>query len=147
MTYIVVDELLTSQEIIQEFVVNTGMRVRGLSFRPYLYVHNNPSGTFTFSLKYEGNEIGAKTFTSSDLYTAMDATESYIRLFYKVTFDDIINLNKGTYELVLSASGYTFSELSYIGWIREHEDVKTLNDGNAENYLSNPLTFEAWEYA
>jgi len=143
MTKLVVQELLTY--LTQEVTLTLNSRKTIDCIRPYLYVHNNPSGTFTFEVINGATTLATASFTASSLYTALSTTDLYAHLFYKPTFDKNIILNNGTYTLKLSHSGYTYSDSSFIGWIQMHDDQ--INDFTYANTLDNklPLSFEIYE--
>lgn len=71
----------------------------------------------------DGN-AGALIATSTNSYNKADVLETYDNgiKFLVFTFENI-SLNKDTYyHFLLSASGYTFSESSFMGWIKAWPD-------------------------
>jgi hypothetical protein len=54
-------------------------------------------------------------------------------------------LPRGTYELVLSHSGYTYNTNSFLGWCKDLEPNGETY-GDIENYTSNPYSFTLIEY-
>jgi hypothetical protein len=141
MTKIVVSELVTRLE--QEFTYNKSVIKQLLYIRPYLYVHNNPSGTFNFDLLSGSTLILRRSFTAQDLYSALETTDLYAHLFYRLDFE--IPLPPGTYKLRLSSPDYVYSTSSYIGWVHMHDDP--INDFSYTTVVDNklPLSFEAYE--
>ena len=141
---LLVEELITDLE--QTFVINDGKihHIRGV--RPYLYCHNNPSGTFTMQLKSGVNTLAQASFTANDLYNALLTTDDFIHLFYKLDFGYVLPLKNGTYKLKLLSSGYTFSSNSFLGWVKEFEDLKNPVNGMPTDDANNPLSFELWEF-
>ena len=119
---ILVDELYTTLE--QPFSIIDGKVHHWKGVRPYLYAHNHPSGTFTIELISGASSLTSVNFTASDLYSGLSTSDNFIHLYYRLLFPNVLPLKNGTYSLKLSASGYSFSEPSYLGWIREHEDIK-----------------------
>jgi hypothetical protein len=45
-------------------------------------------------------------------------------VFYPIIPDSPIKLEKGTYTLKLTASGYISNSSSFIGWLQQFEDVQ-----------------------
>lgn len=144
MTTLVIEELVTT--LSQEFTINSEKGILLKSIRPYLYVHNNPVGTFTVKLKQGITELFSKNFQSSDLYNALSTSNAYAHLFFNIEFDYPIHLIENTYKIELSSSGYSFSEASYIAWIKEHENLKVPLSYSPLDDLNNPMSFELWSY-
>jgi hypothetical protein len=145
MTKLVVEELKTT--LIQEFTWNPVPRAHIAAVRPHLYTHGNPAGTFTLAILSAADVVlASQTFTAADLYFALDTGNAYAQLYFPVIFDNRVHLPKGNYKLRLSASGYSFSEASYLGWIRDHEDLKVPLDFTPASDLHNPLSYEIWVY-
>lgn len=143
MTTIVVEELRTTLD--QDFTTKLFPRLHLVAIRPYLYLHNNPAGTFTLSVYDSGsNLLESKSFTASDVYTALDTVNTYAHVWYNVEFTNPLNLPAGVYTMRLSASGYTFNNSSFIGWIREHENLKVPLDFTPTNDMFNPMAYELW---
>jgi hypothetical protein len=113
---LIVDELKDTLE--QGFTIDLETRYSIIEFKPYLYMHNTPSGTFTLSiLDSDENTVTSKDFTSSDIKESLGTEDNYAHVYLPVRFDTI--LLKGTYIVRLSSSGYTFNESSYLGWARD----------------------------
>lgn len=118
---LLVDTLTTTIE--QTFYLKNDTRYILEEIKPYLYFHNAPAGTFTLTLLRGSTEITSKSFTTNDVKTALNTTDNYFHLFYPVQFDSFLPLEKGTYKLRLSSSGYVFSGSSYIAWVKEFESI------------------------
>jgi hypothetical protein len=142
-TKLLVEELISYIE--QEFVLSDRRIHHIKSIRPYLYVHNNPMGTFLFEIKKGNTTLFSKSFTSSDLYNALNTTNKYAHLVYDIPINKL-PLKNGTYKLKLSSSGYLFSGNSFLGWVKEYENLKNPATTAVPNDASNPLSFEIWEY-
>jgi hypothetical protein len=141
-TTLVIEELKTT--LTQEFTILTKPRMNIVQIRPHLYVHNSPSGTFTFSiLDSSNNVLISSNFQSQSLYDALDTVNQYAHGYFNMMLNEI-SLDVGTYKLRLSSSGYTFSEISYLGWVRDHEDLKNPISYTPASDLENPLSFEIW---
>jgi hypothetical protein len=141
---LLVEELIS--EISQEFQLIGGKIFHANGIRPYLYAHNNPLGTFTFTLLSGVNELSSVSFTSSQLYSALQTSDDFIHLVYDLEFPHVLPLKNGVYKLKLTASGYTFNPDCFLGWVKEHEDLKFPVSTIPTSDDQNPLTFELWEF-
>ena len=137
---LVIDELITS--LSQTFTVEYNSRLTIEAIRPYIYMHNAPAGTFTLAVKSGGTELFSKSFTSSDIKSDLSTSDNYAHIWKALTFNDPAQIENGEYELELSASGYSFSNSSYLGWIREHENLTNEVSGTALSDLENPRAFQ-----
>ncbi|GEM_PF-2197895 len=108
----------------QLFTVSEKRSLKAIAIKVYL--HNDPSGTFTLSLKNSSDEvIISKSLTWAEIVTGAGFTANEYHYGYLLfSFDRYVNLFDLTnYKLVLSSSGYSFLESSYLGWIEPHENV------------------------
>ncbi len=124
-THIVHD--LETTDLEQSFTVEESRTVKSIAIKTYL--HNDPSGTFTLSLKLSDDTlVEAKSLTWAEIAAGGGFTANEYHYGYLLfEFDNYINLyDLVDYKLVLSSSGYTFAETSYLGWIEPHENI--LND-------------------
>lgn len=140
MSRLIVDELITS--LVQEFKVKTPMTLAAI--RPWIYCHDNPVGNFSLSLYRDGNLLKSFSFNTTELKTALNVTEPYFHGRYAIPTTPFF-LNRGTYELRFTASGYIYEENKFIGWCKDINpncDVYGPND----NYTSNPYSFTLIEY-
>lgn len=140
MTKLVVDELFTT--LSQTFTVTNQIRLTIKAIRPYIYMHNNPSGTFTISLKEGATTLASKTFDSASIKTDLSTSDNYAHIFKTIVFDDPVYIGDGEYEIELSSSGYSYSKSSYIGWVREHENLINEVNGTPISDFGNPRTFQ-----
>ena len=145
MTTLVLDELITT--ISQTMTVDHEKRIQIAGIRPYIYMHNAPAGTFTLSIKDGATTLASKDFTSAEIKSDLSTTDNYAHLWKRLVFDNPIQLTKKEYEIELSASGYSFSESGYIGWVREHENQFNRTSGTPISDLENPFSFQLFEYA
>ena len=140
---LIVEELVT--DLTHSATANRRMTIAAV--RPFIYKHRSPSGTFTVSIIQGGNTVGSKTFTSAQMESEI-ADVTSVNFFhgpYKIEFDSPIVVNRGSFDIKLSHSGYSFSETDYIGWVREHE--RTVNDFAAvSTNTEHPKAVEVWEY-
>ena len=143
MTTLVVEELRTT--LTQEVTLSLPRRYHVDTIRLHLYFHNSPSGTFSFSiLDQSDNVIASKSFTSAQFYSAIPTANIYAHAYFSVQLDNKVHLPSTVYKLRLSASGYTFLNTSYVGWVRDHEDLKVPLGFIPDSDLFNPLSYEIW---
>lgn len=143
MTMLVVEELKST--LTQSFTVDLNRRITVAGIRPYIYMHNSPTGTFTLSLKEGATTHATVTFDSTEIKSDLVTSDNYAHLWKALTFVDPLQLSKGSFSLVLSSSGYSFSESSYLGWIKEHDNIFQTTDGNNNTDYNNPLSFQLFE--
>lgn len=138
MSTLLVEPLVTELE--QSFAFNLEGRSILAGVYPYLYMHNAPAGTFTFTV-YEGEvTVLSTSFDSDDIKSSLETTNGYAHVYYPVTPSNPLPVSKGNYRAVLSASGYTHSGSSFIGWIREHENIREEMDYTPTSDAQNPLS-------
>ena len=141
MSYIVVDELDTtlSQTITLDY--DRIYHVAGIKIK--LLMYNSPAGTFTLSLNKDATTLASASFTSADIKSDLSTTDDYAYLYKALNFS--LPLKKGSYQLVLSSSGYTYSASSFIGWIKSHENVFIEPTTSLDNFIDNPLDVLIYE--
>lgn len=121
-------------------------RVQAVSVRPWLYFHNDPSGTFKIAIKSNGNEIASKELTMSEIKTMAGWNDNeYHHGFIKFDLSAILNINTN-YDIELSADSYSNDSSSYIGWVKPHENLINTFEGVApfDNYK--PYGFQIWSF-
>lgn len=140
---IIMDELKTT-------LTHNATAIRPMTIaaiRPYLYKHRSPSGTFTFSITQNSATLISESFDSAEMESLVDdiSATNFYHGAYKIEFSSPIRVIRGDFQIVLSHSGYAFSESAYLGWIREHE--RLVNEFTSpNNYAKHPLAVEVWEY-
>lgn len=144
MTTLVVDELKTT--ISQTFTLQYNRRYNIGGVRPLLLMYNAPSGTFTMKIKSGANTLASKSFTSADIKSDLITSDNYAWLWKGLLFDTPIPLKAGSYSLELSSSGYSYSASSFIGWVKEHENIFTTISGTPISDLDNPYSFQLFEH-
>lgn len=144
MTTLVVDELKTT--LTQTFTLTLNKRYNIGGIRPYIYMHNSPSGTFTLKIKSGANTLASKDFTSAEIKTDMSTSDNYVHIWKGLLFDTPIQLVKGSYILELSSSGYSYSASSFLGWVKEYENIFNEVSGTPLSYFDNPYSFQLFEY-
>lgn len=139
----IIEELKTTLE--QDFTIslNRVYQMAGVSIGLVLF--NNPAGTFTASIKSGSTTLGSKSFTASEVIAALETTDGYMWGRVSLEFDQPLKLRKGTYTIELSASGYTFNESAYLGWIRPHENIWTQITYTPSGDLEKPLDYRLFE--
>ena len=143
MTDLVVEELKTT--LSQSFSIDLNRRYTVAGIRPYIYMHNSPAGTFTISLKEGATTHASKSFTSADIKSDLSTADNYAHIWKALVFANPLLLSRGSFVLELSSSGYSFSESSHIGWIKEHDNIFQTTDGNNNTDYNNPLSFQLFE--
>lgn len=143
MTTLVVEELQTTLE--QDFILELNRRYNVKAVRPYIYMHNAPSGTFTIKIKQGSEVLASKDFTSAEIKSDLSTSDNYAHIYKAIEFDEIIQLDKNTYTIELSSSGYTYSDSSFIGWVRDYENIYNNLDGSQTSLGTYPFGFQLFE--
>lgn len=136
MSTLVVDELTTTLEQDIELGLDKRYQLNGAHL--YIYMHNAPAGTFTVSVKDGATTLVSQDFTSAEFQTDLGTTDTYAYGWKPVTFSNT-PLKKGVYSVELSSTGYSFSESSYIGWIRPYYDAFIETTSTPLNDFQNPF--------
>lgn len=98
-----------------------------------------PAGTFTLTVSQDSIDLCSKSFTSADIKTALSTVNNYAHVFYPVIFDNPVFFERGLFDVTLTASGYSASSSSFIGWIQQHEDLNNILDYESFTADKNPL--------
>jgi hypothetical protein len=136
-TTLLVETLKTELE--QEIRLENYERYNIGAIIPYLYLHNAPAGTFTLEIISGATSLFSQSFTSNDIKLSLETVNNYAHVFYPIVPLIPIQLNAGTYKIKLSSSGYTVSGNSFLGWIRQHEDLNNKLDYVPASDSDNPL--------
>ena len=138
MTTLVANPIGASLE--QEFTYNLNDRCHIGAFYPYVVMIGSPAGTFTCELIKSATTIFSKTFTSTSIKLSLGTSNNYAHAFYPIIPDEPIQIEKGTYKLKISTSGYTQTNSSYIAWAQQFEDIQNemsyTPSGDGENSLA-----------
>ena len=138
-------EPLEGTPLTQEFTLKS-QRLNLTAIRPRLYLHNDPTGTFTLNLKYNGNIISSADFTVADIKSGASYNDNeYHHGFIKLDMGAVLNLGF-TYQLELTSSGYTFAESSYLGWIKEFENQTNTFSTSVTTIDEYPFGYQLWGY-
>ena len=144
MTTLVLEELKTS--LVQDFTFTTLNRRHIKAIGLKLYMHNAPTGTFTLNVKLGANILASVNFTSDDIKTDLSTTDNYCYLYKVLEFGNtLIVEGTNTYRLELTASSYSFTDSSYLGWIKSYENIFNDVDGNATSIIENAFDYIIYE--
>ena len=143
MTKLVVEELITTLSQSFALALNKRYHVEGLKI--YLVMFNAPAGTFTVSIKSGATTLASKDFDSAEIKTDLSTSDNYAHIYKGIVFDTDLALDDGSYSIELSSAGYTFSESSYLGWVKDHDQVFFDTDYTLDTVATHPLTFHLLE--
>jgi len=141
MSYIVTEELIGTLTQTITLTYDRVYHIAGVKIK--LLMYNTPSGTFTLSIKQGATTLSTATFTSADIKTDLSTTDDYAYLYKALNFS--LPLKKGSYDLVLSSSGYTYDASSFLGWIKSHENVFIEPTTAIGNFIDNSLDVLIYE--
>jgi len=138
-------EALKATALIQTFKIKRNrMHLQGI--RPLLYLHNDPTGTFTFTLKDGSDVLDSESFNASDIKAGANFNDNeYHYGFFKLDFNAILNHDR-LYTLELDSSGYTFSGSEYLGWIKEFENITNSFSDSIFSFHQKPFGYQLWGY-
>lgn len=130
-------ETSLSQEI--RFSLSTRIHIAALI--PYLFMFNAPAGTFTFELYSQDRTetVFTKTFDCDDIKTALSTTDNYAHVFFPIIPTNPVQIEAGLYTISITASGYTATVGSFLGWIQQHENIQNEMEYVPVNDEENPL--------
>jgi len=138
-------EALKATPLTQTFKINQN-RLHLKAIRPWLYLHNDPSGTFTINVKDGSDLLDSVDFTINDLKVGASLNDNeYHKSFFKFDFDVILNHDRD-YTIELDSSGYTYSGSSYLGWIKEFENLTNSFDETIWTFQQKPFGYQLWGY-
>jgi hypothetical protein len=143
MSTLVIETLRTSLEQVIE--CKTESRVHIAAIIPYLYFHNLTSGEFKFELSTTERVIYQHDFSWIDIKG--DSQGEYIRVFHPIVPTDPIQLESGVYTFKISAiSGYEAQSDSFLGWVKQHEDIQLPMAYVPGSDIKNTFTLRFKEY-
>lgn len=138
MTTLVCQTLYT--ELTQEVFYGSRERLQIGCFSPYLLMMNSPVGTFNLEVIGTNGTVFSESFNSSDIKASIPTTDNYAHVFYPVIPTNPVQIEYGSFTIKLTASGYTPTNSSFLGWIQQHENIQnemTFTPSNdAENSLA-----------
>ena len=142
MTTLVIDELRTTLE--QDFEILERMQIT--TIRPVLYIHSAPAGSVIIKIKSGSTVLSEATMLISDIISEGSLSDYSWGSFSFTLNEEIVLHPETTYTIELSGSGYSYSDSSYIGMVKPHEnEINELQDSTA-NPLENAFGFELWGY-
>lgn len=124
-----------------------GERVSIGAFIPYLYCHN-VSGTFTFEVESNSETIFSQNFSIDEIKTSLNTSNNYFHVFYPIVPINPVQLETGQYTFKLIAPiGYMPNQSSFIGWVKQHEDIQNKMDYIPSNDRQNTfaIRFKAYK--
>lgn len=139
MTTLVVDQLVTT--LSQSFTLDQYRPYHIPAIRAKFAMFNSPGGTFSLKIKDGSTELASGSFTSAELKSDLSTSNNYLWIDKSVVFDTICVLKQGTYTLELSATGYTFSETSYLAWVKSYENIFNELSDSPASFTENPFDF------
>lgn len=146
MSTLLLQRLFSGATLKQDFSFKLQTRYNVGSIAPYLYVHNIPAGTFTLTLKQGETALFEGSFTSAEMKAAIGTTQNYFHVFYPVIAEPALKLERGTYTIELTSSGYEYEMNSFVGWIQQHENLNNELDYEPASDVENPLAFRIKVY-
>lgn len=126
-------------ELIQPVSFDKDTNIEGIY--PFLVMVNSPIGTFKLSIKSGSTVFFEKEFTSADLKTALNSLDDYLYSFHPIIPETPFKIKRGTYNLHLTHTGYTFSESSFLAWGQQHEDRQNIISYTLTGSSKIPLAF------
>lgn len=136
MSSLLVDKLVT--ELTHEIRLNGNSRIHIAAIYPYLFLYNSPAGTFTLSILSGATTIFSQSFDSATIKISMSTVNDYAHVFYPIIPPNPLPIEPGLFTIKLSASGYTPTESSYLGWIKQHENLQNVLEYTPVNDTYNP---------
>lgn len=143
MSIVVCSELKTTLEQTIYFNDHKRHLIEGVKINIVNY--GSPAGTFTLSLKQGVNVLTMVSFTIDDIKEAYDSTDNYSYLYFPLEFNHPVNILKGQYELELSATGYTYDQGSFLGWIKSFENIFNEKQDQYESFQREPFNVLIYE--
>jgi hypothetical protein len=129
-----------NRELIQEIQYDLNERVHIAAFIPYLYIHNAAFDSITFELFNSGGDVlFSKETTLSEIKESIPTTDNYIHVFYPIIPTNPVQLEYGTYRLRMTATNYYPVSSSFIGWIKQFEDIQNEISYPVSGSNNNPL--------
>ncbi len=129
---IIVEPLETTLTQTVNFTVRKRRKIR--SVRPYIYMHNAPAGTFSLKVKSGTTVLETLTFTSAQIKSDLSTSDNFAHIDISLIPSTGLMLEFGSIDFELSATGYTFSESSYMGWAVPYESVYNDINGSVPEY-------------
>lgn len=147
MTILVMDEL-RDYALVQHFTIFDELRTHLKAVRLNLYIHNNPPGDLTLTVRKNNIEVGSRTISISDMISSGEISNNFAHGYFLFHFDSTLMLEKGLHTLELTGeNGYNFNESAYIGWIKGHDPQKINTQLDVpENPFENAFDYQLWKF-
>lgn len=93
---------------------------------PYIMMFNSPAGSFEFEFYSvdRAETVFTKSFTCADIKAALSTTDNYAHVFLPIIPTNPVQIESGLYTIKITASGYTATVDSFLGWIQQFEDIQ-----------------------
>lgn len=141
-------EPLKAIDLEQPFNLNHRKNIRAVRLNLFKYL--SPVGTFTVNLIKDSTTIVTKSLTSAEIESSSDGQITNTNYFHGIItfeFADNVRLSADTdYKIVLTSSGYTFSEAAYMGWKKDFESYIYPLEYIPIKLEKFPYSFELWGY-
>ncbi len=124
---------------------SSSQRLQVAAIIPYLYFHNLTSGVFKLEVEKYAETIFSKEFSYLDI--KKQETSSYLHVYHPVVCENPLPIEEGTYTFkIFPISGYEASGNSFLGWIKQHENIQVPMSYNPLSDVKNPYTIRFKEY-
>jgi hypothetical protein len=121
-------------------------RLSMAAFIPYLYCHN-VSGTFTFQVLNGSDILVSESFTVEDIKESLGSASNYLHVFYPIIPTNPVQIENGNYTFKLIApEGYVPSQGSFMGWIKQFENIQNSMDYNRSSDSQNTFAIRFKSY-
>jgi len=125
----------------QEFRTLRPIRCEG--FKLWMYNHNKPMGNFKLKLIQGMRTIKEWDFTSDSMQASFGGTEPYFHVYLSFLTESFIL--SGTYKLEVTHTGYTPTDLSFIGWNKDFDGVFGKSYPTEVEFTDYPYAFRILE--
>jgi hypothetical protein len=138
MSTLIVDKIDTEKSI--DIRISKNKRSQVSAILPKLFIKNSPIGTFTLNVLLGVTSIFSQSFTSSDIKASLGTTDDNAYCFYPIIPENPLSIEDGVYTIKITSSGYTSSEQSYLGWVRDYEGENIGAEYTLASDRKNPLS-------
>lgn len=106
--------------------------------KPYLYMHNAPSGNFKLELISDSQVLSSFDFDSNYIKEKLGTSDNYAHVYIPIPIK--CPIEKGSYSIKLTATNYTPQDSAYIGWVKEYRDPFNSVSGDIVFLTDYPLS-------
>lgn len=140
---LVVETLYESLE--QDITLESDRRIHIGAIIPYLYFHNLSSGLFKFQLIRNSSVLYEHLFSWEDIKAGK--IDNYMHVYHPIVPVSPIQLESDNYKVkIMAVSGYQATGNSFLGWIKQHEDIQLPMDYTPISDIQNTFTIRFKEY-